>query len=169
MSNGFDYFDIQGSFRNARPDEAEKVYYVVQHTKAVIYPDYYTQAVVEFFGRLHGLDNIKSDIAQGRIGVLVKDSEIIGTGSRTGNHITRVYVLPEYQGLGFGSMIMDELEKKIFKDYDYCELDASLPACVFYEKRGYKTVKHVKYDIGSGKCMIYEIMRKGNDSKRYQR
>ena len=142
MSNGFDYFDIQGSFRNARPDEAEKVYYVVQHTKAVIYPDY---------------------------GVLVKDSEIIGTGSRTGNHITRVYVLPEYQGLGFGSMIMDELEKKIFKDYDYCELDASLPACVFYEKRGYKTVKHVKYDIGNGKCMIYEIMRKGNDSKRYQR
>ena len=81
MSNGFDYFDIQGSFRNARPDEAEKVYYVVQHTKAVIYPDYYTQAVVEFFGRLHSLDNIKSDIAQGRIGVLVKDSEIIGTGT----------------------------------------------------------------------------------------
>ena len=80
------------------------------------------------------------------------------------------YVLnPEYQGQGFGSMIMDELEKEIFKSYEYCELDASLPACVFYEKRGYKTVKHVKYDIGNGKCMIYEIMRKGNDSKRYQR
>ena len=94
---------------------------------------------------------------------MVKDGEIIGTGSRTDNHITRVYVLPEYQGLGFGSMIMDELEKEIFRDCDYCELDASLPACIFYENRGYKTVKHIKYDIGGGKSMIYEIMRKNND------
>lgn len=126
-------------------------------------PDYYTQPVVDFFGRLHSLDHIKSDIAQGRIGVLVKDGEIIGTGSRTDHHITRVYVLPEYQGLGFGSMIMDALEKEIFKSYEFCELDASLPACIFYENRGYQTVKHVKYDIGGGKCMIYEIMRKYND------
>lgn len=68
--------------------------------------------------------------------------------------------MPEYQGQGFGSMIMDELEKEIFKSYEYCELDASLPACIFYENRGYKTVKHIKYDIGDGAFMIYEIMRK---------
>ena len=98
MNNGFDFLIYKAAdgrkmnlqYRKARPDEAEKVCYVVQHTKAVIYPDYYTQAVVEFFGRLHSLDNIKSDIAQGRIGVLVKDGEVIGTGSRTENHITIV-------------------------------------------------------------------------------
>lgn len=55
---------------------------------------------------------------------------------------------------------MDELEKEIFSCFDDCELDASLPACVFYENRGYKTVKHIKYNIGDGKFMIYEIMRK---------
>lgn len=42
----------------------------------------------------------------------------------------------------------------------YCELDASLPACIFYENRGFKTVKHIKYDIGNDAFMIYEIMRK---------
>ena len=63
------------------------------------------------------------------------------------------------------SRIMDELEKEIFSKYDYCELDASLPACIFYENRGFKTVKHIKYDIGNGTFMIYEIMRKKNDSK----
>ena len=62
---------------------------------------------------------------------LENDGEIIGTGSHTDNHITRVYVLPEYQGHGFGSLIMDELEKEIFSCYDNCELDASLPACSF--------------------------------------
>lgn len=147
-------------YRKATLDEAERICYIVQHTKAEIYPDYYTKSVVDFFGKLHSIDNIKKDIEQGRNGVLIFDGEIIGTGSHTDNHITRVYVLPEYQGQGFGSMIMDELEKEIFKSYEYCELDASLPACIFYENRGYKTVKHIKYDIGDGAFMIYEIMRK---------
>ena len=108
----------------------------------------------------HSFDNIKIDIEQGRIYALVKDGKIIGTGSHTENHITRVYVLPEYQGQGFGTLIMDELEKEIFLHFEDCELDASLPACIFYEDRGYKTVKHIKYEIGDGKFMIYEIMKK---------
>lgn len=147
-------------YRKAALDEADRICYIVQQTKAEIYPDYYTQAVVDFFGRLHSIDNIIKDIEHKRIDVLTRNGEIIGTGSHTDNHITRVYVLPEFQGQGFGSMIMDELEKEIFASYDYCELDASLPACIFYENRGFKTVKHVKYDIGDGAFMIYEIMRK---------
>lgn len=147
-------------YRKATLDEAERVCYIVQHTKAEIYPAYYTKAVVDFFDRLHSIDNIVKDIEAGRISVLVKDGEIIGTGSHTDNHITRVYVLPKYQGQGYGSRIMNELEKEIFSQYDYCELDASLPACIFYENRGYKTVKHIKYNLGSGAFMVYEIMEK---------
>ena len=115
---------------------------------------------MEFFGRLHSIDNIKKDIAAGRIDVLIIAGKIIGTGSRTDNHITRVYVLPEHEGKGFGSVIMDRLEEEIFKEYDDCYLDASLPAAIFYEHRGYCTVEHRKHDIGDGEVMIYEIMRK---------
>lgn len=150
-------------YRKATLDEAERVCYIVQHTKAEIYPDYYTIAVVDFFGRLHSIDSIVKDIEAGRISVLIKGGEIIGTGSHTENHITRVYVLPEFQGQGYGSHIMNELENEIFPKYDYCELDASLSACIFYENRGFKTVKHVKYDIGNGAFMIYEIMRKNRE------
>ena len=128
--------------------------------KGVIYPDYYTKAVVDYVDRYYTFEIIKSDIEQGRTRVLVKDGEIITTGSRVDNHIMRVYVLPEYQGQGFGSKIMDELEKEIFAGFDDCVLEASLPACIFYENRGYKTVKHVKEDISDGKCMVYELMRK---------
>ena len=31
-------------------------------------------------------------------------------------HITRVYVLPEYEGKGYGTIIMDRLEEEIFQD-----------------------------------------------------
>lgn len=101
-------------YRKATLDEAEKVCYIVQHAKAEIYPDYYTKAVVDFFGRLHSIDNIVKDIEAGRISVLINDGEIIGTGSHTDNHITRVYVVPDFQGQGYGSRIMDKLEKEIF-------------------------------------------------------
>ena len=150
-------------YKKALPQDAERIFYIVQHTKDVIYPDYYAKTGVDFFGRLHSIENIRSDIEHGRSYALVKDGEIIGTGSYTDNHITRVYVLPEFQGQGFGTLIMDELEKEIFSYYDDCELDASLPACIFYENRGYKTVRHVRYEIGDGKLMIYEIMSKRND------
>lgn len=151
------------TYRKATQEDADRICYVVKHTKAVIYPDYYTQAVVDFINSLTAIEKIKKDIEQNRIYVLVKDGEIIGTGSRTDNHITRVYVLPEYQGQGIGGMLMDELEKKIFESYDDCVLESSQSACIFYENRGYKTVKHVKEDIGGGKCMVYEIMRKVKD------
>ncbi|MDD6434486.1 MAG: GNAT family N-acetyltransferase [Ruminococcus bromii] len=101
-------------YRKATLEEAERVCYIVQHTKAEIYPDYYTKAVVDFFGRLHSIDNIVKDIEAGRISVLINDGEIIGTGSHTDNHITRVYVVPDFQGQGYGSRIMDKLEKGIF-------------------------------------------------------
>ena len=85
-------------YRKATLDEAERVCYIVRHTKAEIYPDYYTKAVVDFFGRLHSIDNIVKDIEAGRISVLIKNGEIIGTGSYTDNHITRVY---EYLSIMF--------------------------------------------------------------------
>lgn len=147
-------------YRKATIEEAKLVCDIVQETKAKIYPHYYTQTVVEFFGRLHSLDNIKKDIEEGRIDVLVADGKIVGTGSRTDNHITRVYVLPEYEGQGFGTIIMNHLEEEIFSEYDACELDASLPAACFYEHRGYRTVEHRIHDIGDGEVMVYEIMRK---------
>lgn len=57
-------------YRIANINEADRLCYIVQHTKEVIYPDYYSQAVVDFFGKLHSIDNIKKDIEQGRNGVL---------------------------------------------------------------------------------------------------
>ena len=49
-------------YRKATSDEAEQICYIVRHTKDVIYPDYYTRAVVEYVDRYDTFEIIKSEM-----------------------------------------------------------------------------------------------------------
>ena len=69
-------------------------------------------------------------------------------------------MLPEYQGQGYGSYIMQWLEDEIRKVHTEVYLDASLPACRMYEKRGYTTVKHEMWSVENGVKLVYEVMKK---------
>ena len=138
----------------------EEIYELVRDTITTIYPKYYPQEVVNFFCNLHNRDNILKDIENGTVGVLVDDGQLIGTGSCSDNHITRVYVKPLYQGKGYGSYIMQILENEIASQYENVYLDASLPAIHLYEKRGYVTQKHEKWLFEHGAVLVYEIMQK---------
>ena len=39
-------------------------------------------------------------------------------------------------------------------------LEASLPACLLYEHRGYRTVRHDRWPLENGVVLVYEIMEK---------
>lgn len=106
------------------------------------------------------LKNKPRDIKAGFVGVLKNDNEIIGTGCYKENHITRVYVKPTYQNQGYGSYIMQCLENEIGTSNEKVCLDASLPASHLYEKRGYKTVKHERWNVENGVILVYEVMEK---------
>ena len=108
----------------------------------------------------HNKRRIQNDIREGNVRVLRCDGHLIGTGSLEGNHITRVYVLPRFQGKGYGTRIMDELEQEIRKGYDRAVLDSSLPAYSLYEKRGYRTVRHEKLRLPDDTLLEYEVMEK---------
>ena len=125
-----------------------------------VYPKYYPREVVEFFCRLHSREHILEGIASGNMGVVVDGDTIIGTGCYDGNHVTGVYVLPDFQKQGCGSKIMDRLEAEISKKYDTVILDASLAAVCLYEHRGYKTIGHGIYELENGVKLVYEIMEK---------
>lgn len=56
-------------YRKATAQEAEIVCNIVQGTKAAIYPHYYARGVVDFFGRLHSIENIKKDIEEEKIAI----------------------------------------------------------------------------------------------------
>ena len=144
----------------AGKEYAERIFGVVQDSIKTVYPKYYPSAVVDMFCELHSLQNITADIINGDVWMLIDGNTVIGTGCFKDCHVTRVYVSPEYQGRGYGSIIMRNLEKQIAKKYAFAELDASLPACVMYERRGYKTVKHESITVNDGAVIVYEIMRK---------
>ena len=145
---------------SATTKDLEKVLNIVQTSIKITYPKYYPKEVVDFFSDLHCKENIKKDIEAGLVGILFVDGTCVGTGCYKDNHITRVYVAPEYQGNGYGTYIMDCLEKDISKNYSNAVLDASLPACRLYIKRGYKTVDHCKYPVENGAVLVYEVMEK---------
>lgn len=141
-------------------DDCNKIYELVQSTIKAVYPSYYPKEVVDFFCELHSKENILNDIKNDCVGILIDNGNLIGTGSYTENHITRVYVSVEYQKHGYGSYIMDCLENKISKSYSTVYLDASLPASHLYESRGYKTLEHKKYQVDNNAVLVYEVMEK---------
>ena len=147
-------------YRKATLEETESVYNIVQETIKTIYPKYYPTEIVDFFCALHCKENIKRDIENQHIGILKVDEIIVGTGCYADNHITRVFVLPQYQGQGFGSFIMQCLENIISETYDKVILDASLASSGLYGNRGYKTVEHCRIECANHKVLVYEIMEK---------
>lgn len=144
----------------ATADIADAIHNVLHITIKTIYPKYYPEEVVDFFCRHHSKEHILGGIASGNMGVLMDGDVVVGTGCYNGNHITGVYVLPDYQKRGCGSKIMDCLETEIIKKYDAAILDASLPAVCTYEHRGYKTVGHGVYELENDVKLVYEIMEK---------
>lgn len=144
----------------AAKENIDVVLEIVQNTVRTIYARYYPKEVMDFFCELHNRENIAKDIENGNVGILLVDNQIIGTGSCEGNHITRVYVLPQFQKKGYGSFIMQCLEDEISEKYDTVMLDASLPASHLYEKRGYHTIKHEKWACENNVVLVYEIMEK---------
>ena len=147
-------------YKKATPEDTQQIAALVQETIGAIYPRYYPQEVVEFFQQLHCEENIAGDIEAGTVGALWKDGAIVGTGCYQGNHIARVYVKPDCQGRGLGSCIMQCLEDQIGRLHKTACLDASLPACQIYEKRGYRTVCHKQWNVAHGAVLVYEVMEK---------
>ena len=139
-------------YRKAKTENAGEIYGLVQATIKAVYPRYYPKEVVDFFCRHHNLEHILADIGRGDVGLLKEGDQLIGTGSRDGNHIT--------QGRGYGSHIIEILEREIGQDYDTVNLDASLPASCLYERRGYRTVKHETREVENQAVLVYEIMQK---------
>ena len=136
------------------------IYNILQTTIKTVYPRYYPKEVVDFFCNHHNKEHILDGITSGNMGVLKTANLIIGTGCYNQNHITGLYVLPDYQKQGYGSYIMKCLETEIKKKYDTAVLDASLPGVCIYEHKGYRTTGHEIIELENNVKLVYEIMEK---------
>ncbi|MCI8447109.1 MAG: GNAT family N-acetyltransferase [Eubacterium sp.] len=147
-------------YLTATVEMAEAVHNILHTAIRTVYPKYYPKEVTDFFCRHHSRQHVLEGLASGNMRVCIDRDVIIGTGCYVGNHITGVYVLPDYQKQGCGSKIMDCLEMEISKNYDTVCLEASLPAVCLYEHRGYKTTGHGIIELENDVKLVYEIMEK---------
>lgn len=78
--------------------------------------------------------------------------------------IKRMRVAPEYQGRGYGQLILEELEARAHAlGYQILHLDTSIlqiPAQRLYEKNGYREVGRDKYqqEVGRGAYQQLEVI-----------
>lgn len=146
----------------AKADIALKIYKLVQRTIKETYTRYYSEEAVDFFLALHNEESILKDISEGKVYAAVLGDDVIGTGTIDGDRVKRVFVLPEFQGRGMGSLIMDFLEGEIIKDHGAVWLDSSLPAGKFWNGRGYIVKKYAECELENNKVLAFAIMCRDN-------
>jgi GNAT superfamily N-acetyltransferase len=105
------------NIKRAGLGDLEVVKYIVHATIKEVYPHYYPRGVVSFFLNHHSENNIQKAIETEIVLLLNVGGTIVGTGSVHKNEINRVFVLPKFQGLGYGTKLLEELENIIEKDY----------------------------------------------------
>jgi GNAT superfamily N-acetyltransferase len=135
------------------------VHEIVQTTIHAVYLHYYPSGAIEFFNAHHNKEAIRIDILDGRVYLLYEKNLAAGTVTVEGNVINRLFVLPKYQGQGFGRALMDFSEEMVLRKNDSVELAASLPSQDMYERRGYRPIKYHKLLCEGGDYLCYHWMR----------
>ncbi len=131
------------SIKIAQQSDIDIVKDITHTTIKAIYPHYYSNGAVVFFLNHHNDENIKNDISSDCVFLYYdKEHKAVGTVTIKKNEICRLFVLPQYQGNGYGKVLLDFAESEIAKHYDEIILDASLSAKSIYLKRGYKEIEY---------------------------
>lgn len=74
--------------------------------------------------------------------------------------IELLFVLPDFQGRGIGTEILDFAERQIFEKHDDVVLHASLSAKSIYLKRGYREIEYRTKKNENSDYLCVDIMQK---------
>lgn len=145
--------------------DLETVKNITYETIKTVYPRYYPAGVVDFFITHHSTENIMADIVSGNIFLAMIENKAVGTITIKNIEICRFFVLPQYQGKGYGKALMEYAEGEIFLRSEIIKLDSSLPAKRIYIKNGYKVFKYHTMPINNGDYLCYDVMEKSLGSE----
>lgn len=154
------------SIQEALLSDLDIVKNITEITISEIYPHYYPKGAVEFFLEHHREENIVQDIQRRQVFLCLDAKQnAVGTVTIKANEICRLFVLPAYQGKGYGAEMLDYAEKIILSQYPEVRLDASLPAREMYRKRGYQEAQFHTVRTSGNDFLCYDVMVMQNKSK----
>ncbi len=141
-------------------NDLDNIFLITQNTIKEIYPRYYAKGAVDFFMSHHSKEHILTDIHEGMVWIYINENQIIGTVTIKVNAINRLFVLPKYQGKGYGKALMEFAEGKIGEKYNQIVIDSSLPAKGMYLQRGYRESDSCIIPTDNGDFLCYDVMTK---------
>lgn len=151
----------QTTIRLAKNDDFTAVREITRATIAAVYPHYYPAGAVAFFLAHHNDAAIQRDIAENRVFLYISDNGTpAGTVTVSENEIGRLFVLPTYQGLGYGRELLVFAEKTVAAQYAEAVLDVSLSAKAIYLRHGYRTIDYHTIQTENGDYLCYDTMKK---------
>lgn len=149
--------------RPATINDRETVHRLAQETISAIYPRYYPRGAVDFFLNHHHPEAIRRDIEKGLVYLATDENDVpVGTVTLRENEILRLFVLPQFQGKGYGKMLLDFAENRVAEQFDTVIVDASLPAKSLYLKRGYRETAYHRLLTENGDYLCYDVMEKAS-------
>lgn len=149
------------SVKLAQKTDFEVVKEITHTTINEIYPHYYSNGAVAFFLHHHSDGNMAKDISSNCVFLCYNlELNVVGTVTIKKNEICRLFVLPRYQGNGYGKELMDFAETEITKYYDEIILAASLSAKSIYLKRGYQEIEYHTVKTKNNDYLCYDVMKK---------
>lgn len=140
--------------------ESDLVEFITKETIKAIYPHYYPKGAVDFFLSYHNRERIIQDIRANIVYLLFDNDQAAGTVTIHQNGINRLFVLPSFQGKGYGRLLLEFAENQIAAHYDTIRLDASLPAKNIYLRRGYKETESHSISTENGDYLCYDVMER---------
>lgn len=140
--------------------DIKTVFSIVGDTIRAVYGHYYPKGAVDYFLALHSDENIAKSVAADKVYIISDNGIAVGTVTVRKNEILRFFILPEYQGRGLGSAVMNILEEDILNCYDCIRLDASMSANEMYERRGYRPTRFNRLKTDNGDFLCWYEMKK---------
>ncbi len=148
--------------RKARCGEGEAIVALHARTVREINSRDYTPQEIEVWLARKSPEKEEARIGAGEVYVCIGDDEaLLGYGSRTGDRIAALYVAPDRQGQGVGSMLLEQLERDaIAEGIEVLELNSTLTAVGFYQYHGYEALGRTQCFEAGGQTLEAVAMQK---------
>lgn len=137
---------------------------MIAKTVNICFPPYYPKVSVDYVTESLNYEGIKNRSKFTHFYVVKDDNKVIGCGaigpywdSKTESSLFNIFVDPDYQRQGIGTLIIKTLENdEFFKNANRIEVPAAFSAIPFYKKFGYTHKNNqLIYDDGNIKLEKY--------------